>query len=70
MVADRIKKRVILRLSLEGSGLTYEPGDSLGIYPENDPELVEVLFKQMEWDPDENVTVNKQGDVRSLKRST
>ena len=26
-----------LELSLEGSGLTFEPGDSLGIYPENDP---------------------------------
>ena len=30
-----------LELSLEGSGLTYEPGDALGIYPENDPELVD-----------------------------
>ena len=35
-----------LELSLEGSGLTYEPGDSLGIYPENDPELVEMSYSR------------------------
>ena len=42
-----------LELSLEGSGLTYEPGDSLGIYPENDPELVDILLKELKWDPEE-----------------
>ncbi|MCW0120142.1 assimilatory sulfite reductase (NADPH) flavoprotein subunit [Bacillus subtilis] len=56
-----------VELSLEGSGLTYEPGDSLGVYPENDPELVELLLKEMNWDPEEIVTLNKQGDVRPLK---
>jgi sulfite reductase (NADPH) flavoprotein alpha-component len=56
-----------LELSLEGSGLTFEPGDSLGIYPENDPALVDLLLEELEWDPEELVTVNKQGDVRSLK---
>ncbi|XJZ27552.1 assimilatory sulfite reductase (NADPH) flavoprotein subunit [Bacillota bacterium Lsc_1132] len=55
-----------IELSLEGSGLTYEPGDALGIYPENDPELVEGLLKELKWDPEEKVTV-KQGDVRPLK---
>ncbi|MEW5067142.1 assimilatory sulfite reductase (NADPH) flavoprotein subunit [Bacillus subtilis] len=58
-----------VELSLEGSGLTYEPGDSLGVYPENDPELVELLLKEMNWDPEEIVTLNKQGDVRSLKEA-
>ncbi|MEX2577599.1 MAG: assimilatory sulfite reductase (NADPH) flavoprotein subunit [Verrucomicrobiales bacterium] len=29
------KEVLHVELSLEGSGLTYEPGDSLGIYPEN-----------------------------------
>ncbi|MCY9208657.1 assimilatory sulfite reductase (NADPH) flavoprotein subunit [Bacillus subtilis] len=58
-----------LELSLEGSGLTYEPGDSLGVYPENDPELVELLLKEMNWDPEEIVTLNKQGDVRPLKEA-
>ncbi|MCM2580902.1 MULTISPECIES: assimilatory sulfite reductase (NADPH) flavoprotein subunit [Bacillus] len=58
-----------VELSLEGAGLTYEPGDSLGVYPENDPELVELLLKEMNWDPEEIVTLNKQGDVRPLKEA-
>ncbi|WP_041521426.1 assimilatory sulfite reductase (NADPH) flavoprotein subunit [Bacillus sp. JS] len=58
-----------VELSLEGSGLTYEPGDSLGVYPENDPELVELLLKEMNWDPEEIVTLNRQGDVRPLKEA-
>ena len=58
-----------LELSLEGSGLTYEPGDSLGIYPENDPELVDLLLNEFKWDASESVTVNKEGETRPLKRS-
>ena len=55
-----------LELSLEGSGLSFEPGDSLGIYPENDPALVNLLLEELKWDSAESVTV-KQGDVRPLK---
>jgi sulfite reductase (NADPH) flavoprotein alpha-component len=31
-------------LDLAGSGLSYEPGDSLAVVPENDPELVEAVL--------------------------
>ena len=55
-----------LEISLEGSGLTFEPGDALGIYPDNDQELVDLLIKELNLNPDEKVTV-KQGDVRTLK---
>lgn len=58
-----------LEISLEGSGLTYQPGDALGIYPENDPALVELLLNELKWDPLETVTINKQGDVRALKEA-
>jgi len=58
-----------LELSLEGSGLSFQPGDSLGIYPENDPELVNQLLGELKWNPEESVTINKQGEVRSLKDS-
>jgi sulfite reductase (NADPH) flavoprotein alpha-component len=34
-----------LELSLEGSGLAYEPGDALGVQPENDPALVSAVMK-------------------------
>ncbi|HLP95376.1 MAG TPA: assimilatory sulfite reductase (NADPH) flavoprotein subunit [Saprospiraceae bacterium] len=37
-----------LEFSLEGSGLSYQPGDALGIYPQNPPALVkEVLYAAM-----------------------
>lgn len=55
-----------LELSLEGSGLTYQPGDALGIFPQNDPALVEQLIGTMNWKADETVTINKQGDILSL----
>jgi sulfite reductase (NADPH) flavoprotein alpha-component len=38
------KETIHLELSLEGSGLTYEPGDSLGIVPVNDPAMVEAIL--------------------------
>ncbi|WP_172193600.1 assimilatory sulfite reductase (NADPH) flavoprotein subunit [Saccharibacillus qingshengii] len=50
-----------LELSLEGSGLTYEPGDSLGVYPENHPRLVDEIIAEMGWDPQENVAIGKNG---------
>jgi sulfite reductase (NADPH) flavoprotein alpha-component len=58
-----------LEISLEGSGITYEPGDSLGIYPENDPVLVDTLIEELKFDSTESVTVNKQGEVKSLKEA-
>ncbi|MBD1380812.1 assimilatory sulfite reductase (NADPH) flavoprotein subunit [Metabacillus arenae] len=58
-----------VELSLEGSGLTFAPGDSIGVYPENDPALVDMLLEEMKWDPEEIVTVNKQGDVRPLREA-
>lgn len=55
-----------LEISLEGSGLTFEPGDSLGIYPENDPVLVDQLLSELNWDPAQMVTINKQGESLAL----
>lgn len=58
-----------VELSLEGSGLTFEPGDSLGMFPENDPLLVDQLIREMDWNPEETVVLNKQGDIRSLRKA-
>ncbi len=58
-----------LELSLEGSGLVYEPGDSLGIYPTNDPTLVDELITTCGWNADEAVTVHKNGDTLPLKEA-
>ena len=58
-----------LELSLEGSGLVYEPGDSLGIYPTNDPALVDELITTCGWNAEEAVTVHKNGDTLPLKEA-
>ncbi|GGF26591.1 sulfite reductase [NADPH] flavoprotein alpha-component [Halobacillus andaensis] len=58
-----------LELDLEGSGLQYEPGDSLGIFPQNDPVLVDQLIQAMGWNPEETVTINKQGEIRSVREA-
>jgi sulfite reductase (NADPH) flavoprotein alpha-component len=36
-----------VEISLEDSGLTYEPGDALGIVPRNEPALVEALLDKL-----------------------
>ena len=58
-----------IELSLEGSGLTFKPGDNVGIYPTNDPELVDLILQETKWNPEEFVTINKQGDVLPLKEA-
>ncbi len=41
-----------VELSLEGAGLAYEPGDSLGFLPTNDPRLVEDVLRTAGLDGD------------------
>jgi len=41
-----------VELSLEGSGLHYEPGDALGLWPVNPPALVEAILRTGELDGD------------------
>ncbi|WP_339179029.1 assimilatory sulfite reductase (NADPH) flavoprotein subunit [Oceanobacillus sp. FSL W7-1293] len=63
------KETYHMELSLEGSNLEYEPGDSIGIYPENDPVIVEELIKETGWTPDELIPVNKKGDEVPLQEA-
>ena len=42
-------------ISLDGSGLKYEVGDALGIYPDNDPALVEEIITALGASGDEPV---------------
>jgi len=56
-----------LELSLEGSNLQFEPGDSLGVYPENQPELVDAVIEAMGWSPEERVPFNKNGEEGTLR---
>jgi sulfite reductase (NADPH) flavoprotein alpha-component len=63
--ADRETRH--LELSLEGSSLKFEPGDCVGIYPENHPELVDAIIAELGWNPEEQVVINKQGEQSSLR---
>jgi sulfite reductase (NADPH) flavoprotein alpha-component len=47
-----------LELSLEGSGISFEPGDSLGIIPENNEQLVALLIEALAFDAGQLVTVD------------
>jgi len=58
-----------LELSLEGSGLTYSPGDAVGVYPQNDPALVEELLSYLKWNPEEAVVTGKNGETSSLRKA-
>ncbi len=55
-----------LEISLEGSNLQYEPGDSLGVYPKNHPGLVEELIQALDGNREELVPVDKNGTERPL----
>ena len=45
-----------LEISLEGSGLAYEPGDALGVWPRNPPALVAEVLRSLKLDADAEVT--------------
>ncbi len=55
-------------ICLQGSGLTYEVGDALGIYPENDPALVEELLTALGASGEEEVTV-EEGKTVALREA-
>jgi sulfite reductase (NADPH) flavoprotein alpha-component len=52
------KETYHIELSLEDSGITFEPGDSLGIIPNNDPAVVAQLIEALGFAADTTVTVN------------
>jgi sulfite reductase (NADPH) flavoprotein alpha-component len=53
-------------LDLEGSGLAYECGDSIGIFPKNDPELVQEILHVLEATGEEQVPGN-EGTPKPLR---
>lgn len=49
-----------LELSLEGSGLQYRPGDALGVWAPNDPDLVSRILDSLQINASELVRINDQ----------
>ncbi len=64
------KETIHLELSLEGSGLTWEPGDALGIQPLNDPDTVEAVLEAVGLGGDEalKAKLERERDVTALTR--
>jgi sulfite reductase (NADPH) flavoprotein alpha-component len=54
-------------LSLEGSGLNYEPGDSLGVIPTNDRASVDALLRALALEPD--TMVDAGGEEATLEQA-
>jgi len=54
--------------SLEQSGLIYEPGDSLGVFPTNPPELVHEIINLLGFTGDEEVA-GTSGQTVSLRNA-
>lgn len=54
-----------IEIDLGDSGLSYQPGDALGVWFQNDPELIEQLLAELSLSGDEQVEV--QGKVESLR---
>ncbi len=63
------KETLHVELSIEDSGITFKPGDSLGIFPNNDPELVDLLINKLGFSKTESVTINKQGEVLAFREA-
>lgn len=53
-------------IALTGSGLSYEAGDALGVFPANDPALVEEVLRALGCDGEEAVP-GKDGQPVSLR---
>ena len=61
------KETIHLELSLEGSGITYEPGDVLAIVPRKNEQVVTLLVSALKFD--ETTTVSINGTSLSLKEA-
>jgi sulfite reductase (NADPH) flavoprotein alpha-component len=57
-----------IELSLEGSGITYEPGDALGFVPRNNPALIDAVLKAtgLEGDTALRVALRDKYDICTL----
>ena len=54
-----------IEFSLEGSGLEYEPGDALGVWPQNATDLVDSVLGLLELDGDS--PIDHSGETHSLR---
>ena len=63
---DSAKNVAHVEIDLADSGLTYQPGDALGVWFENSAELVDELLTALSLAADEQVTLKIAGNEKSL----
>lgn len=49
-----------IELSLEGSGLSYEPGDALGVWPTNPPALVDAVLATLKLEGERSISIRNE----------
>ena len=54
-----------IEIDLEDSGLTYQPGDALGVWYDNDPQLVDAILAKLGLDAE--ISVEVDGTALSLR---
>jgi sulfite reductase (NADPH) flavoprotein alpha-component len=54
------KQNQHIEIDFGDSGLTFEPGDALGVYPKNNPAYVDQLLAALKYDGSEPVTIGKE----------
>ncbi len=64
---DSSKQVSHLVLDLEGSHLRYQPGDALGVWPENSAAIVDPIIELLELDPESSVEID--GDRLTLRQA-
>jgi sulfite reductase (NADPH) flavoprotein alpha-component len=56
-----------IEIDLENSGISYQPGDALGVWYENDPQLVDAILAKTGLTGDESIEVD--GESIKLKKA-
>jgi sulfite reductase (NADPH) flavoprotein alpha-component len=66
------RETIHVELDLTDSGITYEPGDSLAVVPENDPRLVEQILERLGLGGDDALAreLVRGKDVTTLSKAT
>ena len=66
---DSLKDTRHFSVSLKGSGLTYKCGDSLGVFPTNNPAAVAALLRAAGFTGEETVTIPKDPAPITLREA-
>lgn len=56
-------------MDITGSGICYEPGDSLGVYPQNNPETVDHILRILGFRGDEAVLIPKAETAMPIREA-